>query len=84
METSEWQTVPPANNIPGFSVYTGAIDKPELDSREYRILRLESGLHAVLVHDATADKAAACVSIAVGHLQDPVSRLYVAIDFCWC
>ena len=43
------------------------------DDREYRVIRLENGLEATLVRDATADKAAASLDVAVGHLSDPVS-----------
>ena len=57
-----------------YQVYCGSIDRPNLDNRDYRILKLANGLKAVLVHDPMADKAAACVNVAVGHMQDPVSN----------
>ena len=67
-----WETVPASDSFPSYKIYTGPVDKPELDTREYRIIQLANGLKAVLIHDATADKAAACVDVAVGHMQDPV------------
>ncbi|KAI0795391.1 LuxS/MPP-like metallohydrolase [Abortiporus biennis] len=72
MSTSEdWKDVPAEDNIPSYSVFTGQIEKPDPDDREYRIIRLQNGLLAALVHDAEADKSAACLTIAVGSLQDP-------------
>ncbi|MDN3524465.1 insulinase family protein [Halomonas sabkhae] len=41
------------------------------DDRDYRILTLDNGLTALLVHDAEADKAAASVNVDVGNAQDP-------------
>ena len=53
--------------------YSKAIQKSPQDDREYRLIRLSNGLQAMLVHDAKADKAAASLDVAVGHLYDPVS-----------
>ncbi|KAI0005889.1 Metalloenzyme, LuxS/M16 peptidase-like protein [Russula compacta] len=52
-------------------VYTKPIQKSQQDDREYRLIRLDNGLQAMLVHDAKADKAAASLDVAVGHLHDP-------------
>src|SRR5579863_9656974 len=60
-------------NVPPHWVYTKPIQKSQQDSREYRLIRLDNGLQAMLVHDATADKAAASLNVAVGHLHDPAS-----------
>jgi hypothetical protein len=61
--------------VPSYWVYTKQIQKSQQDDREYRLIRLDNGLQAMLVHDAKADKAAASLDIAVGHLHDPVSTL---------
>jgi hypothetical protein len=53
-------------------VYSKPIQKSQQDDREYRLIRLDNGLQAMLVHDASADKAAASLDVAVGHLHDPV------------
>lgn len=72
--TIDWKRVVPANSeIPPFSVFTKPIVKSQQDDRDYRIIRLDNGLEATLVHDAKADKAAASLDVAVGHLSDPVS-----------
>ena len=59
-------------------VYAKPIIKPGQDDRDYRIIRLDNGLHATLVHDGKADKAAASLDVAVGHLYDPVSLAVVS------
>ncbi|MFG6668402.1 insulinase family protein [Halomonas sp. HNIBRBA4712] len=41
------------------------------DSRDYRVLTLENGLHALLVSDPEADKAAASMNVRAGSAQDP-------------
>ena len=56
-----------------YDVYTKPINKSPQDDREYRLIRLENGLQAMLVHHAKADKSAASLDVAVGHLYDPVS-----------
>jgi len=65
-------------NIPPYWVYTKPIQKSQQDDREYRLIRLDNGLQAMLAHDATADKAAASLDVAVGHLHDPASTQFAA------
>jgi insulysin len=60
---------------PSHWVYARPIQKSQQDDREYRLIRLDNGLQAMLVHDPKADKAAASLDVAVGHLHDPVSTL---------
>ncbi|KIK58340.1 hypothetical protein GYMLUDRAFT_45548 [Collybiopsis luxurians FD-317 M1] len=69
---AEWRRVSPTQpGIPQFSVFTKPIQKSPQDDREYRRIKLENGLEAVLIHDGKADKAAASLDVAVGHLSDP-------------
>ena len=68
--------------IPSYWVYTKPIQKSQQDDREYRLIRLDNGLQAMLVHDAKADKAAASLDVAVGHLHDPVSTLFL-LSWVW-
>ncbi|KAJ7634941.1 Metalloenzyme, LuxS/M16 peptidase-like protein [Roridomyces roridus] len=68
--SSNWERVIPLN-APPFYVFKTPLQKSMQDDREYRVIRLENSLEAVLVHDPTADKAAASLDVAVGHLQDP-------------
>ncbi|MGR4069987.1 insulinase family protein [Billgrantia sp. C5P2] len=41
------------------------------DNRDYRVLRLDNGLTALLVSDPEADRAAASMNVGVGSAQDP-------------
>jgi hypothetical protein len=67
----DWQRIT-TEKAPPFHVYTKPLQKSENDDREYRVIQLKNGLQATLVHDAKADKAAASLDVAVGHLYDPV------------
>lgn len=76
-----WKRVVPADpNIPPYSVFTKPIEKSPRDEREYRIIQLDNGLKATLVHDSETDKAAASLDVAVGHLADPVRLLLRVIN----
>ncbi|KAF8965197.1 Metalloenzyme, LuxS/M16 peptidase-like protein [Flammula alnicola] len=67
---NDWKYVDKPGAIP-YQVFTKPIVKSEQDDRDYRIIQLENGLQATLVHDLKADKAAASLDVAVGHLYDP-------------
>lgn len=75
---STWKDVPSAGDVPGYRLFMGEVEKPALDERQYRLVELPNGLRAVFVHDATADKAAACLALATGSMMDPV-RAIVAL-----
>ncbi|KAF0972000.1 hypothetical protein FDP41_009696 [Naegleria fowleri] len=45
--------------------------KPPLDKREYKIIKLENELEALLVSDPEAAQAAAAMDVKVGHFSDP-------------
>ena len=47
-----------------------ALEKPELDDRSYRVIRLPNQLEALLVHDPDTDKASASVNVNVGSFSD--------------
>lgn len=49
---------------------TDHIEKPELDDRSYRVLRLPNKLEALLVHDPETDKASASLNVHVGNFSD--------------
>ncbi|KAI5284253.1 Insulinase (Peptidase M16) [Ascosphaera atra] len=48
-----------------------ALEKPELDDRSYRVIRLPNRLEVLLVHDPTTDKASASMDVNVGNFSDP-------------
>lgn len=71
-DQSQWVPRPGNQQIPPYEVYSKYIIRSEQDERDYRVIRLRNGLQAMLVHDLKADKAAASLEVAVGHLYDPV------------
>lgn len=46
------------------------LEKPALDDRSYRVVRLPNQLEALLVHDPETDKASASVNVNVGSFSD--------------
>ncbi|KAA8642913.1 hypothetical protein EYZ11_009044 [Aspergillus tanneri] len=50
---------------------TENLEKPELDDRSYRIVRLPNRLEALLVHDPDTDKASAALNVNAGNFSDP-------------
>lgn len=77
MANSEWSRVECPTSP--YWLFTQSIVKSPNDDREYRLIRLENGLEAMLVHDRSADKAAASLEVAVGHLQDPVGSFSLMV-----
>lgn len=69
---SQWVPRPSDQQTPSYLIYHKDIIRSERDERDYRVIRLQNGLEAMLVHDAKADKSAASLDVAVGHLYDPV------------
>lgn len=51
--------------------FTNPIIKSDNDQRDYQIIKLNNQLQVILIHDPKADKAAAALSVNVGHLSDP-------------
>ena len=49
---------------------TDRLEKPDLDDRSYRVIRLPNKLEALLVHDPDTDKASAAVNVNVGNFSD--------------
>jgi insulysin len=46
------------------------LEKPALDDRAYRVITLPNQLEALLIHDASADKASAALDVNVGSFSD--------------
>jgi len=73
LNDTRWRPVPATDNTPAHHVFTEAIEQSAQDQRSYKLIRLENGLQAMLIHDKDADTSAAAMDVAVGHLHDPVS-----------
>jgi hypothetical protein len=74
---SQWVPRPGNQRTPSHDVYNKDIIRSERDERDYRLIRLQNGLEAMLVHDVKADKAAASLDVGVGHLYDPVRHVLI-------
>lgn len=46
------------------------LDKPLLDNRSYRVIKLPNQLEALLIHDPDTDKASAAMDVNVGSFSD--------------
>lgn len=49
---------------------TDQLEKPSLDDRTYRVIRLPNELEVLLVHDPETDKASAAMDVHVGAFSD--------------
>lgn len=47
------------------------MEKPLLDDRSYRVIKLANQLEVLLIHDPTTNKAAAAMDVNVGSFSDP-------------
>ena len=64
-----------------YAIYTKPLEVSSLDDRTYRLLRLENGLEAMVIHDPETDKSSAAMDVRVGHLSDPIELQGLA-HFC--
>ncbi|KAH7111606.1 Metalloenzyme, LuxS/M16 peptidase-like protein [Dactylonectria macrodidyma] len=55
---------------PPVTLVTDRLEKPSLDDRHYRVIRLENELEALLVHDPETDMASAALDVNVGSFSD--------------
>jgi insulysin len=46
------------------------LERPVVDDRSYRVIRMPNKLEALLVHDPNTDKASASVNVQVGNFSD--------------
>ncbi|KAF2455474.1 a-pheromone processing metallopeptidase Ste23 [Lineolata rhizophorae] len=46
------------------------LERPELDNRQYRVIRLPNKLEALLIHDPDTDKASGALDVNVGSFSD--------------
>lgn len=49
---------------------TDHIERPSVDNRTYRVIRLQNKLEALIVHDPDTDKASAAMDVNVGAFSD--------------
>ncbi|KAI3620705.1 hypothetical protein CBS9595_002672 [Malassezia furfur] len=54
-----------------YAAFERPIEKPLLDNREYKLIRLPNELEVMIISDPETDKASAAMDVRVGHLSDP-------------
>lgn len=54
----------------GAAVIASELEKPDLDNRSYRVIRLSNKLEALIAHDPDTDKASAALDVHVGNFSD--------------
>ena len=54
----------------GVETLADNLEKPLLDNRSYRVIKLENQLEALLIHDPETDKASAAMDVNVGSFSD--------------
>jgi insulysin len=57
-------TVPPPERV------AESLERPELDNRTYRVIKLSNQLEALLIHDPDTDKASAALDVNIGSYSD--------------
>lgn len=71
IRTEATATAAASTNNPDEMIRIHNITKSLQDNRDYRGLHLENGLKVLLVSDPSTDKAAAALTVGVGHMSDP-------------
>ncbi|PWN91280.1 hypothetical protein FA10DRAFT_249471 [Acaromyces ingoldii] len=74
-------TIGDAPSASPYAVFDKPLETSLLDDRAYRLIRLQNGLEALLIHDAETDKSSAAMDVRVGHLSDP-EELQGLAHFC--
>lgn len=59
-----------------------AIQKPVLDERSYRFLKLKNNLHVLMIHDPATDRAGAALDVHVGSFTDKKYEISGLAHFC--
>jgi insulysin len=49
---------------------TDSLERPALDNRSYRVIKLPNKLEALLIHDPDTDKVSAALDVNVGSFSD--------------
>jgi len=63
-EPLDTRAAPPAERL------TDNMERPALDNRTYRVIRLPNQLEALLIHDPDTDKVSAALDVNVGSFSD--------------
>ena len=83
--TSSTTSTIPSAGVSNVSIITdnGSVEKPLLDNRSYRLVKLnKNNLHVLLIHDPTTDKLAASLDVNVGAFADSKYKVSGLAHFC--
>lgn len=80
-DSSPVRSAPTAAAEPSLVQRFDNLHKSPQDSRDYRALQLANGLKCLLISDPDTDKAAAALTVSVGHMSDP-EQLPGLAHFC--
>jgi insulysin len=58
------RTAPPPERV------ANSMERPALDNRSYRVVKLQNELEALLIHDPETDKASGALDVNVGSFSD--------------
>ncbi|KAK0722768.1 Metalloenzyme, LuxS/M16 peptidase-like protein [Lasiosphaeria miniovina] len=61
---------PGEDGLRAVDLVTDHLEKPSLDDRTYRVIRLPNQIEVLLVHDPQTDKASAAMDVNVGNFSD--------------
>ncbi len=61
---------PVNNRVPDAERLAENLERPALDNRYYRVIRLPNKLEALLIHDPDTDKVSAAMDVNVGSFSD--------------
>ncbi|KAK4541096.1 hypothetical protein LTR36_008321 [Oleoguttula mirabilis] len=61
----------PVHSRSGVERLADHLEKPAIDNRLYRVVKLPNQLEALLIHDPETDKASAAMDVNVGSFSDP-------------
>ena len=61
---------PAHSRASGVECLADKLEKPLLDKRSYRVIKLPNQLEALLIHDPETDKASAAMDVNVGSFSD--------------
>ncbi|ORX91263.1 insulin-degrading enzyme, partial [Basidiobolus meristosporus CBS 931.73] len=70
-----------SDTVRGYKLLANKIEKSDTDDRSYRMIQLDNGLQAMLIHDPETDHGSAALDVHVGHLSDP-ENLQGLAHFC--
>jgi len=64
------ESMPLPSRLAPSSLVADQMQKPQLDTRSYRVVMLPNKLEVLLIHDPDTDKASAAMDVNIGSFSD--------------